>query len=401
MRIEIDNYVVGCLMSSFSFSFPTTVYSGKGSLARLAQCVEEEKVKNILLVTDSGILNSDFFHQVVSILESSGIYVSIFSGVEPNPNTKVLERALQLLISDGCDAVLGVGGGSSLDVAKAVAAMASNPGSILDYEGVGKIENPALPLFAVPTTAGTGSECTPATVITDSERGFKVSVISNHLFPRVAFLDPELVVGLPPAITAATGMDALTHGIESYVSKQANPISKGMAYHSIKMISNSLLVSFKDGNNLDAREEMLVASLMSGVAFSQSRLGNVHAISHTFGGLFNIPHGLANAVLLPYVMSFNLEACAELYKDVAVAMGRDVSGLSKLDAGRVAIEEVVALNFSLGIPATTKEIGVDLDYLEDMVSDAMKSGNVLVNPKDTCADDIRRIILDSHSGVLL
>lgn len=385
-------------MNSFSFSFPTTIYSGRDTITKLTQCLEEEKVKSVLLVIDPGILNSDISTKVVSAIESADIQLSIFSKVEPNPNTTVLEEALELLISDGCDSVVGVGGGSSLDVAKAAAAMASNPGSILDYEGVGKIKTPSLPLFCVPTTAGTGSECTPSTVITDSTSNFKVSIISPHLLPKYALLDPELITSLPPSITAATGMDALTHGIESYVSKNANPISRGMAYQAIRMISNGLLPSFNDGSNLDAREEVLVASLMAGIAFSQSRLGNVHAISHTFGGLFNIPHGLANAVLLPYVMDFNLEACADSYKDIAVALGRNVSDLSDMDAGREAVKAVVELNASLGIPNTTKEIGVDLDYLDNMVSDSMRSGNVLANPKATSENDIRQIILDSYSG---
>lgn len=385
-------------MTSFSFSFPTTVYSGRSTIKKLAQCLSEENVKSVLLVTDHGILNSDIFINVVSVIESSGVRLSVFSEVEPNPNTKVLEKAVGLLVADGCDAVVGVGGGSSLDVAKAAAAMASNPGSILDYEGVDKIENSSWPLFCVPTTAGTGSECTPSTVITDHEKNFKVSIISHHLLPKYAFLDPELIKGLPPFITATTGMDALTHGIESYVSKNANPISRGMAYQSIRMISNGLVPSFNDGSNLTAREEVLVASLMAGIAFSQSRLGNVHAISHTFGGLFNIPHGLANAVLLPYVMNFNLEACADLYKDIAVALGRNVSGLSDMNAGKEAVDAVVELNASLGIPSTTKEIGVDLNYLENMVSDSMKSGNILANPKKTLEKDIKKIILDSYTG---
>ena len=385
-------------MTSFTFGFPTTVCSGRGSIWSLLDFFKDVEVKKLLIVTDPGVRNADLFATIMKVMSKSGVDFSVYSDVEPNPSTDVLTEAVNILLAEKFDAVLGVGGGSSLDVAKAAAAMATNPGNVLDYEGVGKLKNPPLPLFAVPTTAGTGSECTPATVITDKKNHFKVSVISPYLYPKFAILDPELVVGLPPSITAATGMDALTHGIESYVSKQANPISKGLAIQSIRMISESLVSSYENGSDLYAREELLIASLMSGIAFSQSRLGNVHAISHTFGGIFNIPHGLANATLLPYVMRYNLKACPDLFKDIAVAMGQDVSGLDSIEAGYKAIKAVSDMNASLNIPSATKELGVDLQYLDSMVNDSMRSGNVLVNPRETNSNDIRNIILKSYNG---
>lgn len=385
-------------MTSFTFGFPTTVCSGRGAIWSLLDFFKDVEVKKLLIVTDPGVRNADLFATIMKVMSESGVVFSVYSDVEPNPSTDVLTEAVNILLADKFDAVLGVGGGSSLDVAKAAAAMATNPGNVLDYEGVGKLKNPPLPLFAVPTTAGTGSECTPATVITDKNNHFKVSVISPYLYPKFAILDPELVVGLPPSITAATGMDALTHGIESYVSKQANPISKGLAIQSIRMISESLVSSYENGSDLYDREKLLIASLMSGIAFSQSRLGNVHAISHTFGGIFNIPHGLANATLLPYVMRYNLKACPDLFKDIAVAMGQDVTGLDSIEAGYKAIKAVSDMNVSLNIPSATKELGVDLQYLDSMVNDSMRSGNVLVNPRETSSNDIRDIILKSYNG---
>jgi alcohol dehydrogenase len=322
----------------------------------------------------------------------------VFSGVEPNPTTDVLERAVAFLKNHDCDSVIGVGGGSSIDTAKGVAAMATNPGNILDYEGYDKLLHPPLPIFAIPTTSGTGSECTASTVFTNTKTLFKTVIISPALFPKLAILDAELTLKLPPSITAATGMDALTHAIESYVSKQANPVSQALALQAIKMICTHLPKAFFSGSDLHAREQMLLGSFLAGVAFAQSKLGNVHAISHTFGGVFNIPHGIANATLLPYVIEYNLAACPELFREIAMAMGENVDGLSVARAGHKVVEHVVALNKAIGIPDNIKDLGVDLDYMPQMVSDSMRSGNVLVNPRLTTAADIERIISNAWHG---
>jgi len=296
--------------------------------------------------------------------------------------------------------VIGVGGGSSIDTAKGVAAMATNPGSILDYEGYDRLVNPPLPIFALPTTAGTGSECTASTVFTNKQTLFKTVIISPQLFPRLAILDPALTLKLPPSITAATGMDALTHAIESYVSRQANPISQAMALQAIRMIAGNLETCYFVGDDMAAREQMLLGSFLAGVAFSQSKLGNVHAISHTFGGVFNIPHGIANAALLPYVIQFNLPACPERFREIAIALGADVTGLSVEQAAACTVARVVALNRAMGIPGTIRELGVDLEYLAQMVSDSMRSGNVRVNPRLTSARDVERLITDAYHGNL-
>ncbi|MNS64255.1 1,3-propanediol dehydrogenase [compost metagenome] len=278
--------------------------------------------------------------------------------------------------------------------------MATNPGNILDYEGYDKLTQPPLPIFAIPTTSGTGSECTASTVFTNKRTLFKTVIVSPRLFPRLAILDPALTLKLPAAITAATGMDALTHAIESYVSRQANPISQAMALQAIRMIAGSLEKTYFVGTDMAAREQMLLGSFLAGVAFSQSKLGNVHAISHTFGGVFNIPHGIANAALLPYVIKFNLPACPERFRDIAIALGADVTGLSVEQAAARTVDAVVALNQAIGIPATIRELGVDLEFLPQMVSDSMRSGNVLVNPRLTTARDVERLITDAYHGNL-
>lgn len=386
-------------MNPFQFYFPTTLKSGNGLVRQAGALLKPHVRKKLLVVTDAGLMASGVMEGFFASLAESDIGYEVFSGVEPNPTTDVLERAVAFLKNHDCDSVIGVGGGSSIDTAKGVAAMATNPGNILDYEGYDKLLHPPLPIFAIPTTSGTGSECTASTVFTNTKTLFKTVIISPALFPKLAILDAELTLKLPPSITAATGMDALTHAIESYVSKQANPVSQALALQAIKMICTHLPKAFFSDSDLHAREQMLLGSFLAGVAFAQSKLGNVHAISHTFGGVFNIPHGIANATLLPYVIEYNLAACPELFREIAIAMGEDIDGLSLARAGHKVVDHVVALNKAIGIPDNIKDLGVDLDYMPQMVSDSMRSGNVLVNPRLTTAADIERIISNAWHGI--
>ncbi|MFZ6049955.1 iron-containing alcohol dehydrogenase [Pseudomonas sp. CR3202] len=385
-------------MNPFQFFFPTLLKSGNGLARQAGQLLKPHLREKLLVITDEGLIKSGVLEGFFQSLAEARIPFEIFSGVEPNPSTEVLDQAVAVLKASGCDAVIGVGGGSSIDTAKGVAAMATNPGSILDYEGYDRLPNAPLPIFAIPTTSGTGSECTASTVFTNKQTLFKTVIVSPRLFPRLAILDAELTWKLPPAITAATGMDALTHAIESYVSRQANPISQALAIQAIRLIGANLRKAYFVGSDAEARENMLLGSFLAGVAFSQSKLGNVHAISHTFGGVFNIPHGIANATLLPYVIGFNLPACPERFREIAIALGRDITGLDDLAAARTVVDFVVELNAALGIPDNIKELGVRLDLLPQMVSDSMRSGNVLVNPRLTTAADVETIITHAYHG---
>lgn len=387
-------------MSQFQFHFPTITKCGAGLADQAGALLKPYVDGTLLVVTDQGLIDAGILAGFFASLEQAGIDYQLFCAVEANPSTDVLDAAVALLKERNCTAVIGVGGGSSIDTAKGVAAMATNPGNILDYEGYDKLTQPPLPIFAIPTTSGTGSECTASTVFTNKRTLFKTVIVSPRLFPRLAILDPALTLKLPAAITAATGMDALTHAIESYVSRQANPISQAMALQAIRMIAGSLEKTYFVGTDMAAREQMLLGSFLAGVAFSQSKLGNVHAISHTFGGVFNIPHGIANAALLPYVIKFNLPACPERFRDIAIALGADVTGLSVEQAAARTVDAVVALNQAIGIPSTIRELGVDLEFLPQMVSDSMRSGNVLVNPRLTTARDVERLITDAYHGNL-
>ena len=387
-------------MNPFQFHFPTLAKCGAGLADQAGALLKPYLDGPLLVVTDQGLIDAGILAGFFASLEQAGIDYQLFCAVEANPGTDVLDAAVALLKERNCTAVIGVGGGSSIDTAKGVAAMATNPGNILDYEGYDRLTQPPLPIFAIPTTSGTGSECTASTVFTNKRTLFKTVIVSPRLFPRLAILDPALTLKLPAAITAATGMDALTHAIESYVSRQANPISQAMALQAIRMIAGSLEKTYFVGTDMAAREQMLLGSFLAGVAFSQSKLGNVHAISHTFGGVFNIPHGIANAALLPYVIKFNLPACPERFRDIAIALGADVAGLGVEQAAARTVDAVVALNQAIGIPATIRELGVDLEFLPQMVSDSMRSGNVLVNPRLTTARDVERLITDAYHGNL-
>lgn len=388
------------LMNSYQNYMPTKIIKEVDSSKRIGEIIKENGNDNVLIVTDKGIIGAGLLDGVIASLESNNLSYSIFDKVEPNPKAETIEIGVKFLKKQECNVVLGIGGGSSIDTAKAIAFMATNEGHVLDYEGLDKIPIPPLPIIAVPTTAGTGSEVTASTVITNEKTLFKTAIVSGYLFPKIAILDPALTVKCPPSITAATGMDALTHAIESYVSKQANPISQALALHSIKMISRSLRKAYFVGTDLKSRSEMLEASMIAGFAFSQSRLGNVHAISHSFGGVFNIPHGIANASLLPFVLKFNLPACPEQMKDIAEALGADISGISTMEAAHKVIDIVIELNQTLNIPLNIKELGVSLDKLSKLVEDSMRSGNILSNPRLTDANDVKTIIENAYHGNL-
>ena len=384
----------------YTFLMPTKVESGVNSSVRTGELIQPLVQNKVLVVTDKGIRAAKLIDGILRSLDKQGIKYDIFDEVEPNPSAETIHQGLDVLRETHSDAVLAVGGGSSIDTAKGIAVMATNEGHILDYEGVGKVQHQPLPIIAVPTTAGTGSEVTASTIVTNKKTLFKAAIISPHIFPKLAILDPVLTLSCPRDITAATGMDALTHAIESYTSKTATPVSEALALQAMKLISQSLLKAYFVGTDIHSRNTMLTASMLAGFAFSQSRLGNVHAISQSFGGVFNIPHGIANATLLPFVLKFNLPACPEKMKDIAEALGQDVSGLTAMEAGEKALQAVIDMNKALNIPDNIKDLGVKLERMPQLVEDSMRSGNVLVNPRLTTADDIQTIIENAYYGRL-
>lgn len=372
---------------TFTFSAPANVTFGPGAAARLPGLVAGLGARAVI-ISDPGIAKAGILDRILALLNTAGVTMEPYTQVEPNPSVETAHAAHELFRRTRAAFVVGVGGGSALDVAKVVAVLAAHGGTVHDYEGVGKVPGPGVPCVAVPTTAGTGSEVTIFSVITDRARRFKMTIGSPHTVPQVALCDPELTVTMPPALTAATGMDALTHAIESYVNTVHNPIAATLALAAMRLIGRSLRTAFASGANLQARTEMLLASTMAAMAFTRTRLGNVHAMSHPLGAHFDIPHGVANAVLLPTVMAWNLIACHETYPQVAEALGVPTAGRAPREAAEAAVEAVRGLARDVQIPDRLRDLGVSREAIPRLTEDAMKSGNVLVNPRATTAADI-------------
>ena len=371
----------------FTFQAPATITFGPGAIAKLPELAAGFGGR-ALVVSDPGVAKAGILPRILALLSDAGIGAEPFTDVEPNPSVETVNAAVDRFRRTRASFVIGAGGGSAMDVAKVVGALGAHGGTVHDYEGIGKVPAPGVPVAAIPTTAGTGSEVTIFSVITDRERRFKMTVGSTHIVPQVALCDPELTLSMPQPLTAATGMDALTHAIESYVNTAHNPIAKTFALEAMRLIGRSLRTAYANGRDLRARTEMLLASTMAAMAFTRTRLGNVHAMSHPVGAHFDVPHGVANAVLLPYVMEWNLLACYETYPAVAAALGERVEGLPRHAAAEAAVEAVRRLAGDVRIPARLRDVGVLRDGIPAMTEDAMKSGNVLVNPRLTTAADI-------------
>jgi alcohol dehydrogenase class IV len=374
-------------MDPFSFFAPTRLFSGRGALAKIPGILTEWGRKKPLVVTDPGLVKAGLAGRLVSLLDAEGVACAVYDGVEANPAVRVVHVCAERYAAEECDCLIAIGGGSAMDTAKAAGVVLANGGRIEDYFWPRKVKERGPFLLCVPTTYGTGSEVTPFAVITDKNR-YKAALIGPEILPDVGLLDSDMAVTLPLPIAAATGMDALTHAVESYVALATNPISQGLALHAISLISEHLRPAASSDANHEATQQMLIASTMAGLAFSQTRLGNVHAMSHPVSGHFGVPHGVANAILLPRVMAFNLIALPEAFAEIAAAMGQDVEGRAPMEAASCAVEAVSALERDIEIPETLTEAGVTAEDIPVLAEDAMKSGNIPINPRRTVQSDI-------------
>ena len=373
------------------FHIPTKVVRGVGAVGQLGEEAKALEAKRALVVTDRNIAEAGLVEKVESALKSAGIEAVILDEGMPDPTVKFIEKGTEIIRNGNFGVIVGLGGGSNIDAAKAMSVMASNPGSICDYEGSDKFANPPMPIIAVPTTAGTGSEVTYASVVTDTDRDYKFVVWSSLIPPRVAILDPEMPATAPAMIRISSGMDALTHAIESYVSKNANPYSESLALSAIKLVSENLRQSIADANNAEAMVNMQLAANMAGMAFTNTRLGIVHAIALPPSALFHIPHGIANAILLPHGMDFNLIGNPRKFVDIACAMGEFVDGLTTMEAAGLAVEAVRNLAFDIGAPQTLTDVGAKKDVIQKMAEDGMKSGHLAVNPRQVTLEDVLKV----------
>ncbi len=378
--------------TTFHHRTPTHLVYGPGTIARLPKFLSGHKV---LVVTDKGLSSAGIVDQVTAVLRKAGIDHAIYAGVLGNPPARCVNAGHRLYNREKCSALLGLGGGSSMDVAKMIGIVATNGGRIEDYIGASygsdKIERDLPFLVCVPTTYGTGSEVTPFAVLSNPRSRTKDPVISWKIAPAVGILDGELAQALPVAVGAHTGMDALTHALESYINLLTTPITEATALGAIRLIGANLRRACANDHELEATQNMLIASAMAGLAFSQTRLGNVHAMSHPVGGHFGVHHGLANAILLPYVVDYNLPSRLEKFAQIAAALGVETADLRTYEAAHAALDAILELNQDFDIPAKLAAVGVKAGSTAAMARDAMKSGNVEVNPRKTTRKDLEEI----------
>lgn len=377
-----------------NFQAPVDLIFGNDSLAQIGSKLREKDLndKKALIVTDEGLVQSGITEKLTDRLEAVGTPFSVFSGVESSPPVSTVEEGFQQYRQDSCDLMIGIGGGSSMDTAKAIAVLATNDGDISDFTGVNNVPKSPAPLIAIPTTSGTGAEVTFNAVITNPEEKRKMVIISPRIAPDLAFCDPLLTFSLPAPLTASTGMDALTHAIESFTNDVFNPLADMITKKAIQLIGKYLPKAVAKGEASEARYWMLYASTITGIAFNLTRLANVHAISLPVSAHFGVPHGISNAIILPYVMEWNLSGCLDKSIEVAKLLGENVEGVNKWRAAAKSVDAVRRLSQEIGIPTSLSEVDVTEDKIPVMAEDAIKSGNVLVNPRQTTKDDIMEIL---------
>ena len=384
-------------MSTYYF-FPTRNVFGEGAVQEAGDLVKSLGAKKCLIVTDRYLGQIGMADRVQGILEKAGIEACIFAGAEPNPTDKNVEAGARFYQENECNSIISLGGGSSHDCAKGIGLVAANGGQIADFEGVDKSSKPMIPLMAINTTAGTASEITRFCIITDTSRKVKMAIVDWRVTPQIAINDPELMKGMPPSLTASTGMDALTHAIEAYVSTDANPLTDAAAIMAIKMIAHYLPKAVANGNYMKARDKMAYAQYLAGIAFNNASLGYVHAMAHQLGGFYNLPHGVCNAILLPYVESYNLIGNMNRFRDVAQAMGVQVEGISVTCAAEKAIEAIKKLSRQLEIPTDLKQLGVREEDFGIMADNAKKDVCQLTNPRTATREQVIEIYRQAYVG---
>ncbi|MEI6859019.1 MAG: L-threonine dehydrogenase [Shewanella sp.] len=377
------------------FFIPSINVLGEGALDDAMGDIKNLGFKRALIVTDKPLIEIGLVGKVTEKLDAAEIVTTIFDGVQPNPTSGNVEAGLELLKSNDCDFIISLGGGSPHDCAKGIALVATNGGSIKDYEGLDISSKPQLPLVAINTTAGTASEMTRFCIITDESRHIKMAIVDKHTTPILSVNDPELMLDKPAELTAATGMDALTHAIEAYVSIGANPITDACAIKAIELIKSSLIEAVDNGQNIDARDQMAYAQFLAGMAFNNASLGYVHAMAHQLGGFYDLPHGVCNAVLLPHVQQYNAQVTAPRLKDVAKAMGVDVSSMSDEQGADAAIDAIKVLATAVKIPENLTKLGVKAKDIPTLADNALKDACGFTNPKQATHEEICQIFTNA------
>lgn len=385
---------------SYAFFMPNVSLMGPGCADTIPQEIIARGLKKALIVCGKRSASSIEFKGVVDSLASNNIDFVVFSGSQPNPTVTNVMDGLKILQENNCDFVISYGGGSPHDCAKGIALVATNGGNIKDYEGVNKSLKPQLPLICINTTAGTASEMTIFSIITDEERHVKMAIVDKNVTPILAVNDPKLMVSMPKSLTAATGMDALTHAVEAYVSTAATPVTDACAQKAIELISLHLRDAVNDGEDMNARDMMAYAEYLAGMAFNSASLGYVHAIAHQLGGFYDLPHGVCNAILLPEVQVFNSQVSKSRLKDIAKFMDVDISNMTDDEGCEACIASIRKLSADINIPSGLVELGVKEEDFDILASNALKDACGLTNPIKATHEDVKKILSNAMNSKL-
>jgi len=374
------------------FKLPGVVYLGQGALEHLSNEVKRFAAGKVLLITDAGVQSAGMDKEIAQIIGEAGARVDVFAAVEAEPGTETVDQVGQLVREKGYELLVGLGGGSPMDVTKAASVLATNGGSIRDYAGIELIPRQGIPTIFIPTTAGTGSEVTQNAIFAFKEEQVKKGIVSRYLLPQVAIVDPVLTLSCPPRLTAATGVDALVHAVESYTALKATPQTDIYALEAIRLISANLRTAVSNGSDLDAREKMATGSFFAGVSLANAGVGAVHALAYPLGGKFHVSHGVSNALLFAPVMAFNCMGNLPKFARIAEAMGEQVAGKSCRDAAMLAVKAIAELVEDVGIPKTLREVGVNEEDIEFLTLSAEKQTRLLTNnPRVMSGKDIEEI----------
>lgn len=385
---------------SYDFLMPSVNFFGPGVIEKVGERAKMLGMKKPIIVTDKFLegLKDGAVQQTLASLDAAGVDYVIYNGVEPNPKVRNIKEVKKLYEESGADSIITVGGGSAHDTGKGAGIILTNGDDITELAGIETLNNPLPPLIAVNTTAGTGSELTRHAVITNEETHLKFVVVSWRNIPLVSFNDPTLMLDVPAALTAATGMDAFVQAIEPYVSVDHNPITDSQCIEAIKLIEGSLREAVANGHNLEARTAMVEAEMLAGMAFNNANLGYVHAMAHQLGGQYDAPHGVCCALLLPYVEQFNLIADPKRFAELAEFMGENTEGLSTRDAAELSIKAMKQMSEDVGIPKSIKEIGANPEDFRMMAENALKDGNAFSNPRKGTVDDLVKIFQAAYDA---
>lgn len=378
-------------MTASVFYIPSVNIIGSDSLTSAMDTMRDYGWRRALIVTDAVLNKIGMVADIQKSLQARDIVSVVFDGTHPNPTTANVAAGLKILKENHCDCIISLGGGSPHDCAKGIALVATNGGDICDYEGVDRSAKPQLPMIAINTTAGTAAEMTRFCIITDEVRHIKMAIVDKHVTPVLSVNDSSLMVGMPKSLTAATGMDALTHAIEAYVSIAATPITDACALKAMTMIAENLTHAVEDGSNAVAREAMAYAQFLAGMAFNNASLGYVHAMAHQLGGFYDLPHGVCNAILLPHVQTFNCKAAAPRLRDCAQAMGVDVSQMTAEQGAQACIAEIRSLARQVNIPAGLRDLNVKEADFPILATNALKDACGFTNPIQATHDEIMAI----------